>query len=73
VLEALDRDTRCQLLALYECKGTLSVNWRQQPTAIAFAALVDAWHEHGEIISNHFVNGEELILDAPGYANPFSS
>jgi hypothetical protein len=73
VLERLDAETRCQLCAIDDCKGLLTVRWRKTPTTLALAAVVNAWRRQNEFASNHFVAATPLILDEPGYVVPLSS
>ena len=46
---------RAKGLALYDRKGTLSVNWLMTPSTYELLGVIEAWAEQNECASNHYV------------------
>jgi hypothetical protein len=71
VREALrENDTIGSIAEIQNIKGILYVNWRVRPTTGQLAAVVSAWHAQSEVLSNHYLNGQALVLDVGG-DNPY--
>jgi hypothetical protein len=55
-----------RLRGLHQEGGVLFLNWSRRPAAAEVAAVTSAWGQ-----ANHFIRGDEFLLDAPGQRNPF--
>ena len=62
-----------RILQLHDDKGTLSVNWGDQPTAREIVTVARAWERQCEWAVNHYVRGVALVCDVDdGGSSPFS-
>jgi hypothetical protein len=59
------------ILALHDHKGVLFVNWASNPETQDIAAMFRVWRRENEYACNHYVGGDELLIDVPSGYSPF--
>lgn len=51
------------VMALFDYKGILNVDWSRRPLCTDLAIVIAAWLEENEVLSNHFVRGYPYVWD----------